>query len=514
MRHLTLLAGFLFWGSVLLGARFEPPVVDSRAVRSESYRVEVQGAPVFVTKFRDISYTSFSFDGEVTVTVHAAEPVKEFNLSPHSARIAATVRGSAVTFRVDRPRHLVLTVNGGEKLFLFAESIEPDAPRPGAPGVTNVLDYGVDPTGGRLDTARLQRAIDEVAARKGTLYVPPGVYLTGALVLKSNLTLYLAGGSRLLFSDNPDDYPQEPGTDEKLIVYDSDLWFRLNRTDASYRRSLLIDEARHVRVAGRGILDGRGKILRPLRAISFVFVRKSADVVFEGITLLDSPQYNAHVLVSERVTFRNVKIISDQSVHNTDGIDPDSSKDVLIDRCFLFTADDGVSPKATRQTGLGGDLERLTVRNCVFLSQTSATKFGNETFGGVQRDILFENNDILEADRAITISTLDGYGYENVRFIDTRIERLLPLKRTFPLQIQVRRRNPAGQAGWVHNVLFRNLTIEQEYPRPSQIAGLDENHEVRGVRFENLVIAGKVRLSAAEANIVIGPHARDITFSK
>ena len=288
----------------------------------------------------------------------------------------------------------------------------------------------------------------------------------------------------------------------------------MGRTDSAYRRVILVDEAKNVRVTGRGVIDGRGKILRPLRSINFIFVRKSSDVVFEDITLLDSPQYNAHVLGSNRVTFRNVKIVSDQSVPNTDGIDPDASKDVLIDRCFFHTADDGVSPKTTGQSGVTGDLERLTVRNCIFMSLTSATKFGNETFAGVQRDILFENNDILEADRAITISTLDAYGYENIRFIDTRIEKLLPLKRTFPLQIQVRRRNPAGPAGWVHHVLFKNLTIEQDYPNPSRLSGVSEKHNVSGIHFENLVIAGKVRRSAAEANIEIGPFVSNVTFSR
>jgi hypothetical protein len=494
-----------------LAAEAAPP--DARAVRSKTYRVAVGGRPVFTTQFRNVHYASFTIVGSAEVEVTAAARIESFDVSPHAARISARARGSSLKLRLDRPRHLVVTVDGGEKLFLFADAPEVGAPRPGAPGVTSIADFGVDATGGRVETERIQRAVDKVAAARGVLYFPPGVYLTGTISLKSNLSLYLSEGSRLLGSTNLDDYPADPGFDEANLRYDNDLWNRMGRVDVAYRRLILIENARNVRVAGRGIIDGQGKQLRHRKNIMFIMVRGSSDVSVDDLLLLDSPLYNAHVLASDRVAFRSVKIVSDQSVVNTDGIDPDSSRDVRIERCFFFTADDCISPKTSKQSGLTGDLERLTVRGCVFLSRTSATKIGNETFGGWMRDILFEDNDVLEADRAFTISCLDGNGYENIRYIDNRIETLLPLRLQFPVHVHSRRRRADGPAGRIHNVLFKNLIVEKEYPNPSRLAGLDAKNDVRGVRFVNYVVAGRVRLDAKDARVDIGPFVSEVTFS-
>jgi hypothetical protein len=510
---LLLLGGLLAGAPRVPAAQLELPVTDSRSLRSEAYRVEADGQPVFTAKFHDISYASFAFAGKVTVTVHAPAAIKDFNVSPHAAKIAARADGSALSFELDRPRQLVVTINGGERLFLFADPLDPSAPKLGAPGVVSVLDYDIDPTGRSLATAELQRAIDETAAKHGTLYFPPGVYVTGTLALKSNLTVYLANGARLLGSADPQDYPADPGTDESYTRYDNDLWARTGRTEVAYRRLLLIDGAKNVRLTGRGTLDGQGGLLRPKRSIHFIFVRRSSDVVIENLLLLDSPLYNAHVLDSDRVTFRNVKIVSDPQVTNTDGVDPDSSRDVLVEDCFFYTTDDCVSPKATAYGGLHADLERVTVRRCVFISGTSGTKVGNETSGGGFRDITFEDIDLLNANRAITVSTLDNHFYENIRFINFRIESIFPDGRQYPIEVQVRPRKPGMKAARIHNVLFKNVTVEQEHAKPSRLTGYSAESDIRGVHFENYVIAGRVRLNAADAKVEIGPYVSDVTFT-
>ncbi|MBL9215013.1 MAG: hypothetical protein JNG83_06015, partial [Opitutaceae bacterium] len=377
----------------------------------------------------------------------------------------------------------------------------------------SVRDYGLDPTGRTVDTARLQHAINQVAAAKGTLYFPPGIYLTGALRLKSNLTLYLARGARLIASGDPEDFPRDPGTDESHTRYDNKLWVDTSRVEVAYRRVLLVDGAQHVRIAGRGTIDGQGGLLRSKRPIHFLFIRDSADVVVEDVLLLDSPLYNVHVLNSDRVTFRNVKIVSDLKLANTDGIDPDSSRDVLIEGCFFFTADDSVSPKTTAYGGVMRDLERLTVRDCVLISGTSGTKVGNETFGGAYRDILFEDVDFLEGNRAITVSTLDGNYYENIRFINIRIETLFPHGRQYPIEVQVRPRLPGCVVANIRNVLFKDVVIEQEHAKPSRLTGFSAESGLSGIRFENYVIAGRKRLNAEDAKVLIGPFVSDVTFA-
>ena len=421
----------LFASCLSLSAALQPP--NPRSTPSTTYRVEIDGKEIFTTAFADIHYAYFTQAGTQEVTIRTADPVSKFNISPHSTRIAGHADGTALRFKLDQPRYLVVTVNDGAKLFLFAEPpADPAAPQPGQPGVTSVADLGIDNTGQKLETAKLQQAIDQVAAKGGTLYFPRGIYLTGMLSLKSNLTLYLAEGARILGSDNPDDYPIDAGYKDGDLQWGNDYWWKQGRLDAAFRRVIFVDGQKNVRVAGPGMIDGRGRELvggrgnpliqtremlkrsawendgRGIPSIMFLAVFRSSHVTFEGITLLDSPEYNAHIVGSDHVTFKRVKVISDQKVPNTDGLDPDGSRDVLIDNCLLYTADDGVSVKTSGQSRNKGDSERITVRNSVFISGVSCCKIGNETFTGSSRDILFENNDILEARRAFIISMLDG----------------------------------------------------------------------------------------------------------
>lgn len=489
-----------------------------RAVASKLWQVEANGQPVFVEQFRGASfgYVRLPRAGRtVEVTVRSVDPVKTFNISPHSSGIKGTAKGSALAFKVDRPRHLVVTVNDGERLLLFVEAPDKDAPRPGAKGVVNVMDFGVDATGTRLDTEKLQQAIDRTAASRSVLYFPAGTYLTGALRLKSNANVYLGEGARLLGSDNPDHYPADPDSNEADTQYSDEVVRRMGRYDAAYRRLILIDDAKNVRLTGPGIIEGQGKVLRPQKNIMFIMLRRAADVTIEGVTLLDSPMYNVHAVASDRVTFRNVKIVSDQNVFNTDGIDPDGSRDVLIDRCFFLCADDCVAIKTSGQSGIMGDAERITVRDCVFISRTSGIKLGSETSAGWQRDVVCENTDVIEADRAITISCMDGNGFERVRFENVRIEKVIPLGMKFetPLVFRVRQRGGDGVAGQIRDFTFRNLHVETPIAKPGMISGVSPTSDVRGVRFENYTAAGKVLLSAEDAKLKVGPHASDITFS-
>ncbi len=534
MKTILCLLAFLAGFSTVAAAP-QPP--NPRAVPSTAYRVEVDGREIFTAKFADIHYATFTQAGAQEVTVRTDAPAAGFNVSPHSAGIAARADGTAIRFKLDRPRYLVVTINDGQKLFLFAEPPPLAAPQPGQPGVTSVLDFGVDATGARLETARLQQAIDQVAAAGGTLYLPRGTYLTGMLSLKSNLTLYLAEGARLLGSDNPDDYPIDPGFKDGDLQWGNDYWWKQGRLDAAFRRLIFVDGQENVRVAGPGTIEGRGRELvagrdsplvhtremlkrsawendgRGIPSIMFVAVFRSSHVTFEDITLLDSPGYNAHIVGSDHVTFKRVKVISDQKVPNTDGLDPDGSRDVLIDHCFLYTADDGVSVKTSGQSRITGDAERITVRNSVFISGVSCTKIGNESFTGSMRDILFENNDILEARRAFIISIMDGHEYRNLRFIGNRIEKLLPGKTQFPVHVHIRRRSAENGGGRIQDILFQDLSVEEEYPQPSKLTGLTAENDIRGIHFVNYTIAGRVRLNAADANVQIGPFVTDVTFS-
>ena len=114
-----------------------------------------------------------------------------------------------------------------------------------------------------------------------------------------------------------------------------------------------------------------------------------------------------------------------------DGWDPDSSKRVLIEDCFAWAGDDTVAIKCT---GIGPgvnvpDVEDIRVRGCVFLTKKSGLKIGTETRCENMSRIIFENNDVIEADRVMGINVRDGAVVQQVMFKNNRSEIYFPDRR-------------------------------------------------------------------------------------
>src|SRR5205814_4033393 len=87
---------------------------------SDEYRVQIDGREIPTEAFRDVNLATFSFSAPVEVAIRVPAGINGYNVSPHAAGIVATTQGSTLSFRLDRPRQLVITINQGKKLFLFA----------------------------------------------------------------------------------------------------------------------------------------------------------------------------------------------------------------------------------------------------------------------------------------------------------------------------------------------------------------------------------------------------------
>jgi len=464
------------------------------AVASGDYSLTVGSTAVFVQAFKDVHYAQLAFTGACDVAIHLAEPVGTWSLSPRRYGIQAKARGRELRFRLDRPRHLVVQANGLPRLFLFAERPEKTPPQPGQAGVMVATDAGIDGAGRAVQTKAIQAAIDALADGQ-TLFFPQGVYRTGSLALKSRTTLYLAAGALLQGSTDPKDYPPHPNDGKKTSP-----------------RLILVDGAQNVRIAGRGAVDAAGTVLRTEHGHRgrVLLVRNSRDVTIEGLVLRDPPSWNTHIVGSRRVTLRNVKLLNNPGVKNTDGFDPDASSHVLIENCFAWCGDDAVAVKSAGYDGINRDVEAVTVRGCVFLTRKSALKIGTESRTARFRDIAFEGNDVLLCDRGMTLYCYDGATYENIRFVDNRFEQCYPDIKQRLADFAIRNR---GGRGCIRNVLIRNCSADRPWPQPSTLRGLDAEHTIRGVRFENFRIAGTVCRSAEEARLLVGKHVDRVTFS-
>ena len=261
------------------------------------------------------------------------------------------------------------------------------------------------------DTAAIQRAIDACAVKGGgEVLLAAGTYLSGPLELKSHIHLRLARGATLLGSPDIDDYPI--------------------RADAPWRRIALLhaDRAEDIGVLGEGTVDGQGQgwwtrqLNRPKGSKEgqrpmLVDVTNSKNILFEGVTFTNSPQYNLFVVGSDGLTVRNVRIINPGKLApNTDGIDPVSTSHVLIDHVFIDTGDDNVAIKS-------GLVERgdpnvpstdIVIRDCTFL-HGHGLSIGSETAGGV-RNVTVERVTFSGTTQGIRIKSARGRGNDMGNF--------------------------------------------------------------------------------------------------
>ncbi|HAM99854.1 MAG TPA: glycoside hydrolase family 28 [Marinilabiliales bacterium] len=348
-----------------------------------------------------------------------------------------------------------------------------------------------------LNTTFIQKAIDKASANGGgTVIIPCGQFLTGALFLKNDVELHLEKGARLLGSTN-------------RLHYGQDTAFAL----------ISADHQHHISITGQGIIDGQGaevvkdlykqlrsgrlnddqyNIKRPREHSrpELVAFSECANISVSGVILKNSTSWV--------LTFRNSRQISvdsltvESSVYwNNDGIDVVNCNGVLISGCHIDSADDGICLKS--EGPIKGICENITVENCTIRSSASGFKIGTGSHGGF-KNITVRNLFIYDTYRsAVAIECVDGGVLENIDV------RNITAKNTGnAIFIKLGHRNKDGAVGSLKKVYIGNLYAEipagkpdigyplegplQKYPHnvfPSSITGLP-GHLVENVTLENI----------------------------
>lgn len=455
------------------------------AVESTRFRLKVDGQTVFVQKFKDIHYAHFPYPdpSPARITVTARRALESMELSPRSEALKTELDPASRNFNFDipEPGKWVVTMDEDERLFIFAE-----APERKPEEIISVLDYTADPSGKTLSTDAIQAAIDEAPAG-ATVVIPAGHFRSGSLFIRSGVTLFLEAGALLQASGDPAHF--EPLQNAFIVI----------------------ENAENAGLGGRGTIDGSGAYLRHLTDTSgrLLAIRDSRNVTVEGVILRNSRSWNAHIVRSENVTLSNVKILNDREVLNTDGINPDSSRHVLIEDSFFYCGDDAVAVKSTNQKGRFEDVYDITIRDNIMLTQKSALKVGTETHAAEMRDIRFENNQVIESDRGMALYARDGTHMHDIRFIGNRFERPFPDYQQRLIDFRITERYGRSR---ISNILIKDNIVDEEWTQASLIEGLSEDHDISGVLIDNLVYAGKQCLSPTDLNLEAGPHTTDIEF--
>jgi polygalacturonase len=233
-----------------------------------------------------------------------------------------------------------------------------------APSQFDVTAYGARGDGKTNDAAAIQKAIDACARNGGGIvYLPPGNFLSGTITLKSNITFYLEAGATLWGSRQMSDF------DPPHLIY--------------------AQGAENIAIEGRGTINGNGDAYwypdfrpherRPSPLIELVECR---NVRIQGIRIRNTPGWAIHPLECDGVWITGISIVTPMQGPNTDGIDPDSSRNVFISDSYIETGDDCIVLKTTGRRGAPvRACENVSVTNCVLISDDTALKLGTESLG-------------------------------------------------------------------------------------------------------------------------------------
>lgn len=500
---------FLATALTLSHAEVIPYETTPGAAVSPSYKLTADGKPIFVEKFGDVSYARFAFSGTAQIQIENLQPVESFGISPQARKIPGSKEGTKLSFPLDQPGGVIVTVNAQEKLLILADGPETDVPKLSDAKVKSLAAFLPTNRDAKAPvTAEFQKALDEVSAAGGTLYIPNGLYVAGQLKVKSNTHIYLQSGAlvQAVADASPQNFPAQ--------AWDKDSSF------------IFIGQAQNVKITGRGVIDGNGGAIRaisPEAKIKLLRTAGSAQVLLDGICLRDSARWTVHLLHSDEVTCRNVKIVNDLRgkasgeklkpiVSNTDAFDIDASRKVLIEDSFVYTTDDAFSPKVTGYMNMKRSCEGIVIRHNVLWSLKCAIRVGDETLADLT-DILFENNDIVRADRFIGLWCGDACKMSNFRFLDNRAEYIGGDSNERLFYFRIRLATPKSLPGTISNVLVKNFTALKPARQKSTIEGYDAEHEITDVKFENIVIDGRKVEAATDIPLEFKNNFyRDVTF--
>jgi hypothetical protein len=291
----------------------------------------------------------------------------DWDISPHSYGLKGTKKANKLSFKIDRVGYVVIRFSKDQdftkRLVILIESPEilPEG------GVVDIVKtYHVDNTGTKNETAKIQKALDEISGTDKVLYFPEGKYKAFMIQIKSNSKIHLSKNAR-------------------IIADASALDSYIAKGGVGINRFILIENANDIQVTGLGAFDGNGseilgvnnpELVRKLDGMRLLFMLNSKNISFDGILLKDPARWNTHMMGCEDITFKNCKmmnsLVNNEYFGSLDGWDPDASKRVLIEDCFGWAGDDNVAIKCTGYGNLGvyKDVEDITVRGCVFLPKS------------------------------------------------------------------------------------------------------------------------------------------------
>ncbi|QNL39764.1 glycoside hydrolase family 28 protein [Bacteroides sp. OF02-3LB] len=267
--------------------------------------------------------------------------------------------------------------------------------------IISANSFGAVADSTRLSTEAIQKAIDECsAAGGGTVILAPGHYLVGALFIKSGVNLQLDKGVTLLASTDINNYPE--------------FRSRIAGIEMIWPSAVLnVIKQKNVAISGEGMIDCRGKkfwdqywsmrreyekkglrwaVDYDCKRVRGILVERSTDVTLKDFTLMRTGFWACQILYSDYCSINGLTINNNIGGRgpSTDGVDIDSSTNILIENCMIDCNDDNICLKSGRDTDglrVNRPTENVVIRNCTTRKGAGLITCGSETSGGI-RNIL------------------------------------------------------------------------------------------------------------------------------
>ena len=386
-------------------------------------------------EMEDLNVANFSCSGEVILQITAKENIESYLIRPKSRNIVAKVKGKELFITVAGPQKLYIEINKLPHLAVFANPLETDSPKKTDPGV---VFYG------------------------------PGTYTADSVNLKSNQTLYIAGGAVL---------------------------------NAKIRGRNL----HNIKITGRGILQGN------------IEISGTSNLEVDGIFICNTNGWTNTLTDCHNATYRNVKIFSYEAIYSVDGIDVVSSTNFNIEDCFMRCRDDCVAIKS-------GDsklhVDSVFVSNCVMVGWacSDGVTLGFELNGGPVENVFVKNCDILYARGGGRTNGHSGFSIvcdgpawvQNIHFEDIRIEEQVEFKN---LEFIVTDGTLYGTdpPGHIKDIYLKNIHWANQ-GKPFIISGYSSNNIVEDITFDHCYIGSKILKGISDGDFRVNSFTKNIKF--
>jgi polygalacturonase len=372
--------------------------------------------------------------------------------------------------------------------------------------VFDVTAYGAKGDGKTLDRDAIRKAVDAAAAAGGgTVHFPPGVYLTGSIQLRSNLTLHLERGATLEASPDPAAYDQpEPNQFTQFQDFGHSHW---------HNSLIWGDGIENIAIEGGGLISGKGLGRGNPQGAGdkAIALKLCRNVTLRDFSILNGGHFGILATGVDNLTIDNLKIDT-----NRDGIDIDACRNVRISNSSVNSPnDDAIVLKTTYALGAARPTEAVTIANCLVSGYdigslldgtykrtvprapdrdgpTGRIKIGTETDGDFRNITI--TNVVFDRSRGLALEAVDGGRIEDVAISNVTMREVS--NAPIFIRLGTRQRAPEGAPeSAIRRVSISNVVAFDADPRYGSIISGVPGHDVEDVKLSGIRILYRGGLS-------------------